>query len=100
MASAGLPLIIDTGRSTKTRSAWAVGWARASRLEGADQYRAQPHPDRPPAGFTHHLTMRCPLVKSTIAFDGSLSITSWAIDMMPFVLRTGARADVSRKASA
>jgi len=91
-ASAGLPLIIDTGRSTMDEIRRAVGWARASGVEVLIIEHSPPGPPAPVSAF--NLNMMTALGEEYDCFDG-LSDHFMGIDMM--LVATARGADVIEK---
>lgn len=86
-ASTGLPLIIDTGRSTMDEIRRAVGWARKAGVEILIIEHSPPGPPAPVSAF--NLNMMTALGEEHDCFDG-LSDHFMGIDMMLVAAARGA----------
>ncbi|OCW56992.1 N-acetylneuraminate synthase family protein [Hoeflea olei] len=86
-ASTGLPLIIDTGRSTTAEIARAVGWARQAGVTVLIVQHSPPGPPAPASAF--NLNMMTALGEDHDCFDG-LSDHFVGIDMMLLAAARGA----------
>ncbi|MFN7092368.1 MAG: N-acetylneuraminate synthase family protein [Allorhizobium sp.] len=86
-ASAGLPLIIDTGRSTMDEISRAVGWARKAGVKVLIIEHSPPGPPAPVSAF--NLNMMTALGEDHNCFDG-LSDHFIGIDMMLVAAARGA----------